>query len=627
MYLLRQNKVRNESLNKMCTPLPARLSCCIALFLSLFLVVVSCKGKRNIMQEKVSCNENAEAVEKWLPVQTLAGSDELGRVLPGNKEVGDVRDDRQVGMFYFLWQGDNASKTSQHHWDLSKIVPEHPEVLKDRSNPHWGSTNVGAYYFWGEPIYGYYRGDDLWVHTRNMQLLTDAGVDFLLLDATNAIIYEKQSKELMKAIKSLQDQGRNPPKIAYYTNSDSGKTMQRIYNAFYKTGAPCYFPSTWYYMEGKPLILGRTNEAAEKDYVSFFTFRQAQWPNEPEQQNGWPWIDFKRPQSVYVNHKGEREIINVSVAQHPDPKAGMGGSAFYGNKNNWGRSYRNGTHGDPDTDILHGYNFQEQWDYALGQDLPFVFITGWNEWIAGRWRSFDGNPNHSYFVDQADPEYSRDIEPTYTAGLRDNYYMQLVANIRRYKGVNAPPPASAPKKILSLADWDQVTPVYIDYVDDTRHRRYPGAESNPERIYENSTGRNDFHVLKVARDNKNLYFYAETTDDITENSGNDWMTLYLNTDRKFDTGWHGYDYRVVEGRLLQQYTDDRWKTIHLISPIVEGKKLMHGFPASVVGLNTKDINMEFKWSDNMHNDNDPMDWYLNGDTAPGGRFNFIYATK
>ena len=134
-------------------------------------------------------------------------------------------------------------------------------------------------------------------------------------------------------------------------------------------------------------------------------------------------------------------------------------------------------------------------------------------------------------------------------------------------------------------------------------------------------------MLKVARDNKNLYFYAETTDDITGNSGNDWMTLYLNTDRKFDTGWHGYDYRVVEGRLLQQYTDDRWKTIHLISPIVEGKKLMYGFPASVVGLNTKDINMEFKWSDNMHNDNDPMDWYLNGDTAPGGRFNFIYATK
>ncbi|MDR0575444.1 MAG: glycoside hydrolase family 99-like domain-containing protein [Tannerella sp.] len=40
----------------------------------------------------------------------------------------------------------------------------------------------------------------------------DAGVDFLVLDATNNIVYEKQSESLMKAIKSLQDQGYNPPK-------------------------------------------------------------------------------------------------------------------------------------------------------------------------------------------------------------------------------------------------------------------------------------------------------------------------------------------------------------------------------------------------------------------------------
>lgn len=34
---------------------------------------------------------------------------------------------------------------------------------------------------------------------------------------------------------------------------------------------------------------------------------------------------------VYSNASGEREIINVSVSQHPDWEAGMGGSAFYGN--------------------------------------------------------------------------------------------------------------------------------------------------------------------------------------------------------------------------------------------------------------------------------------------------------
>ena len=34
---------------------------------------------------------------------------------------------------------------------------------------------------------------------------------------------------------------------------------------------------------------------------------------------------------------------------------------------------------------------------------------------------------------------------------------------------------------------------------------------------------------------------------------------------------------------------------------------------------------EFKWSDNMQEDN-PLDWYVNGDAAPGGRFNYV-ATK
>lgn len=33
-----------------------------------------------------------------------------------------------------------------------------------------------------------YWGDDYWVHLRNMQLLTDAQVDFLVIDATNALI-------------------------------------------------------------------------------------------------------------------------------------------------------------------------------------------------------------------------------------------------------------------------------------------------------------------------------------------------------------------------------------------------------------------------------------------------------
>ncbi|MDP4204960.1 MAG: hypothetical protein Q8859_03080 [Bacteroidota bacterium] len=554
--------------------------------------------------------------------QPLAGTDDLGRVLPLNSTVGNPKSNKKVGIFYFLWQGDSGSPTSQNYWDLSEIVSNHPEVLQDHNNQFWGT---GGYYFWGKPIWGYYRGDDYWVHLRNMQLLTDAGVDFLVLDATNAIVYPTQANELMKAMDAIRAQGKTPPQLVFYTNSSSGATMQKVYDNFYKSDASYNHPKCWFYLDGKPLIIGISSEASGKDYASFFTFRESQWPTESQKVNGWPWIEFTRPQRVYQNTYGLTEIVNVSIAQHPNPTAGMGGSAFYGNMDNWGRSYRNGSHGNPATDVAYGYNFQEQWDFALKQNVRFVFITGWNEWIAGRFESRDGNPQHSWFCDEASPEYSRDAEPTYTSGLKDNYYMQMIANIRKFKGIASNQYPSAEKTIKSFSDWSDVTPAYFDYTGDTQARNQQGAESSLN--YTNNTGRNDFHWLKVARDGTNLFFYAETVDPITNNSGNNWMRLYLNMDRNATTGWLGYDYRVIGGNNLQKYTNGEWVDFQKADYTVSGNKLMITIPLKYFDLGTSKLDFEFKWSDNMQNDTDPLDWYLNGDVAPGGRFNYIYSVE
>ena len=74
---------------------------------------------------------------------------------------------------------------------------------------------------------------------------------------------------------------------------------------------------------------------------------------------------------------------------------------------------------------------------------PFVMVTGWNEWIAGRFGKPGGPPE---FVDQFDQEFSRDIEPM-QGGHGDNYYWQLISNVRRYKGAPPIPRASAAKSI------------------------------------------------------------------------------------------------------------------------------------------------------------------------------------
>ena len=558
--------------------------------------------------------------------QVLAGTDDLGRTLLQNDAVGDPKQGRHIAMFYFLWCGDKSSPTSPKHWDLTKIFATYPEVMDDFDHPNWGGKR-GSYYFWGEPIYGYYHGDDYWVHLRSIQLLTDADVDFLVIDATNRLTYPTQSEALMKAMDAVRAQGKKPPRIVYYTRS--GETIKEIYEQFYMEGAPYRHPECWFYLEGKPLIIGESYNVKDHLYHDFFTIREAQSPNEPHRVNGWPWISFVREPEVYSNARGEREVLNVSVAQHPSPFPGMGGSAFYGFEGNWGRSYRNGSPGNPETDIFYGYNIQEQWEVALREDVPFIFITGWNEWIAGRWETQDeSKPQLSFFCDSASPEYSRDIEPTLTADLKDHYYMQLVNNIRRYKGIEKTPTANALTSPLKyLNQWDKIDSVYTDYTGDTQHRNHPGAQSDPPTTYTNTTGRNDFHIMKVAHDKKNLYFYVKTVDDITPNTGDHWMRLYIDADRNATTGWKGYDYRIINGGTLQQYAHGEWINVNkkAFKTIIEKNRMMITVPRSFPHL-TNTLNFEFKWTDNMQTE-DPMDWYVNGDAAPGGRLNYVYTAN
>lgn len=554
--------------------------------------------------------------------QSFTGADELGRVLPLKEEVGGPKADKQVGLFYFLWQGDRSSPTSERRWDLSEIEQESPEVFADFHHPDWGggSEHAGRYYFWGEPIYGYYRGDDYWVHLRNLQLLTDAQVDFLIIDATNRLTYSRQAESLMRAMSAIRDQGKPAPQIVFYTNTGSGDAMQDIYDQFYAPTAPVRLEENWYNLDGKPLIIGISEEAQGRDYENFFTFRESQWPNEPQKTNGWPWIEFERPQKVYTNAQGTAEIVNVSAAQHPNLEASMGGSAFYGKPGNWGRSFRDGHPGNPETDIFYGYNIQEQWDFALEQDVPFVFITGWNEWIAGKWQHPNGDPNQAHFVDQANPEFSRDIEPTRTAGLKDTYYLQMVSNIRRYKGTDPVPAISKRRQMPKLSGWHDIPELYRDYVGEVKERNHPGAQSDPQTVYTNKTGRNDLHVLKFAATDRELGFYCETVEPLTERQDDQWMTLWLNADGNYDTGWNGYDFRVIHGGMLQKYDKGKWTTVKQVHAEVQDRMLVIRIPNNLVWAGEERQVIEFKWSDNMQEE-DPLDWYIHGDVAPGGRMN------
>ena len=134
------------------------------------------------------------------------------------------RNNRLLGIFYFLWLGTTGWTGKPKN--ISEITAAHPDAGYHPDADYWG--DVGFYHHWGEPFYGYYFSDDEWVVRRHMKLLLQAGVDFLFFDTTNAVIYEDNAKLVMQVLEEYHRDGWNIPKVMFYTNTASGKTVQEI---------------------------------------------------------------------------------------------------------------------------------------------------------------------------------------------------------------------------------------------------------------------------------------------------------------------------------------------------------------------------------------------------------------
>ncbi|MBU6411030.1 MAG: hypothetical protein KGR98_11650, partial [Verrucomicrobia bacterium] len=461
-------------------------------------------------------------------------TDALGRQLPLEAQVGPPRRDRFVGMFYFLTHSEGVDMRAPGGgpYDVSKILARDPDALKHPDSPRWGPIGVSEY--WGEPLYGYYRSDDPWVLRRHAQLLADAGVDVLIFDTTNARTYPEIYLELCRVFSEVRREGGRTPQIAFMVHTQAGETAAKIYHRLYQPGL---YRALWFYWHGKPLMICDP-KAASPELKRFFTLRAAHWPftltNTPY---AWYWeAPYPQPYGYTENPK-QPEEVNVSVAQNLRRRDGKVTNMSNGDAR--GRSFHDGREDRAAGAVNFGYNFQEQWQRAFELHPPFVMVTGWNEWTAGRW----GKPGGPIvFVDQFDEEFSRDIEPM-RGGHGDNYYWQLVANVRRFKGVPALPEASAPKTIRiagSFHQWDDVAPEFCDYLGETASRNFDGVAG---LHYINHTGRNDLVAFKVARDSKDVYFYARTRRAMTP-PGTNWMWLLIDSDHDSTNGWEGYDFIV-----------------------------------------------------------------------------------
>ena len=570
-----------------------------------------------------------------LMCDTWAAVDGLNRELPAAADCGAPRANRSVGIFYWTWHRDTRGP-----YDNTKLT----------ANARDGIVNWPpcAAHWWGESEFGYYRADDEYVLTHHAILLAAAGVDAVFFDTTNPPwTFLEQYEALCRAWTRLREQGTPTPQIAFICPFTFGGGPGRAERAaivldqlWYDLYRPGKWKDLWYRWQGKPLVLADPQCAKLPGMKDFFTFRypEADYRRGPcGKANHWSWLEIS-PQHVFTNDLGQAEQMSVGVAVNTLPDR-PGPAPMSHKAGAMGRSWHDGKIDSDPAAVNRGIFFQNQWDWALKNDPLFVFVTGWNEWRAGRmtkWAGYNGATDCYFpgglFVDEYNQEYSRDCEPM-KGGHGDNYYYQLAANIRRYKGVRLAPAATRTYAVEvdgSFEDWTSVQPEFRDAIGDTIHRDHAGSGENIR--YADTSGRNDIADLKAAETPQgDVAFYARTANNLSPHTDPNWMLLFVNTDAKQTTGWYGYDLRVnreisADGTAASldvwrgPVVGGYWQCVGRVPIRIGAREIELLLPRAHFGA--KPLNFQFHWKDNPETLlRHPT---INGDDAPERRFNYVF---
>jgi hypothetical protein len=555
--------------------------------------------------------------------------DGLGRKVSTSLDGLSAPKDRLVGMFYYICNDQYSFLEGHPIHDITEILKKNP------ANPDWGD-NVSDPYFWGKPLLGYYVTTDNYLFYKHMQMMMDSGVDFLFFDCTNAVTYNDAVLNVMKEIDRRQALGMKTPKLAYMLHTEPASTLYNLYLKFYCDST---YNKYWFMWKGKPLVLTSADEVKTlpQKIQDRFTYRFSWAWLKGQQADQWAWLEnYPQEAGWTAGPFGTKvvEQISVSVAQHANSKIG--------------KSYHNGFEPAYNAYAVckatpYGLYYAEQWKRALAVDPPLVMITQMNECTAGRFVVTDESQfgavrpgaipkiGECYFIDEYNAEYSRDLEPHTDSLMRDNYLMQTFDNIRKYKGVREVPIPSADRTIKvygKMSQWDDVTPEFRDDRGDIMHRNTDGWNRMDPHV--NTSGRNDIVAAKVTKDASYVYFYVRTRAAMTDSkTSNNWMMLYINSDCDYTTGWEGYDYMVTNDSvkgfsiLLKNNGGYKWTKVGSLTRFVVDSEMCISIPRADIGMETaKDF--DFKWADNTPSNPDILDFYLDGDVAPNGRFNYRY---
>ena len=564
--------------------------------------------------EKQVLTEKGASPQILITNYNEVATDALGRALPTSEEAGLPKEGKYVGLFYLIWTTGATCDV-----DNAKALAVNPSKLD--FGPRWG------FCWWSEPETGYHRADDVWQIKRDMYYFAMAGVDFLYIDFTNGYLYEDTFKIFLDTCVELRAKGQMTPYIVpwgFGTSVDGNGDIGKIYKLFMTDEK---YSDLWFYWEGKPLAMIKPTDDGtfpildDGSYKDKMTFRKA-WVS-PDKYSEMYWEDNRIVNFGYgygwVEDEKTAECTGIGCA----------GFANFGSGRSGVKSSQRRLNAFLETDTMgQGLVFEDAFKQLMKKnpECQVLLISRWNEWVAQNFTL--EHPTDTGFVDQFNPEFSRDIEPM-KGGYTDNYFYQMCSIIRRFKGV-LPADGASGSHTMNETDenvfdkWENIYPVYTDFKGDTSRRDHPDTTGNIR--YVNDTGRNDIVESRVTANGSNVYFYVRTTDDMTayKDSPN-FMLLFIDADNDKTTGWEGYDYlinyEVISDTVttLCAYKDGVWQETGVVSYAAKGCRMTVTVPRSLLGLTGDTVNINFHWLDNVTDIYDLESWFTTGDSAPERR--------
>ena len=299
------------------------------------------------------------------------------------------------------------STESSPVYNVSAILAKNPNAaISDSAWLAAGGGPVGAAHWWGEPLFGFYSDMDKWIIERDVQMLTDAGVDYLAIDTDDGIL-ESRLNVLLETLDKFQDQGFNVPKVTFTTAVDSS-VIETV--------------------NSHGLLY-----AESMDEVTATTLRLAR-----------------------------------AVSGYP-----MSASAFYGNLINQQRNFNGKKHITlSKTAEYEGAFLEWQFETAIENGAKNVLVESWNEWLSVRQAA--DSTGAIVLKENASISSSSDMQPM-KDGYGDDYYMQFIDCIKRFKGnaiTNSELNTADTTESIAIdvngdfQQWNKVSTHYLDYTNE-----------------------------------------------------------------------------------------------------------------------------------------------------------------